>query len=34
VRGYEVLRDACVIEMDGEKQMLEVTLEEMVEVAG
>jgi cell fate regulator YaaT (PSP1 superfamily) len=34
VRGYEVLRDACVIEMDGEKQMLEVTLGEMVEVAG
>jgi len=29
-----VLRDAAVVEMDGEKQMLELKLEEMVEVAG
>jgi len=34
VRSYEVLRDAAVVEMDGEKQMLELKLEEMVEVAG
>jgi cell fate regulator YaaT (PSP1 superfamily) len=34
VRSYEVLRDACVIEMDGEDQMLEVKLDEVVEVAG
>jgi cell fate regulator YaaT (PSP1 superfamily) len=33
VRSYEVLRDACVIEMDGERQMLELKLDEMVEVA-
>ena len=34
VRSYEVLRDAAVVEMDGEKQVLELKLEEMVEVAG
>jgi hypothetical protein len=34
VRSNEVLRDAAVVEMDGEKQMLELKLEEMVEVAG
>jgi len=33
VRSYQVLQDACVIEMDG-KAMLEVKLEEIVEVAG
>lgn len=33
VRSYEVLRDACVVEMDG-KDMVEVKLDEVVEVAG
>jgi cell fate regulator YaaT (PSP1 superfamily) len=33
VRSYEVLRDACVVEMDG-RDMVEVKLEELVEVAG
>jgi cell fate regulator YaaT (PSP1 superfamily) len=33
VRSYEVLRDACVVEMDG-RTMMEVKLDEVVEVAG
>jgi cell fate regulator YaaT (PSP1 superfamily) len=33
VRSYEVLRDACVVEMDG-RTMMEVKLDELVEVAG
>lgn len=32
VRSYQVLQDACVIEMDG-RAMLEVTLDQIVEVA-
>jgi cell fate regulator YaaT (PSP1 superfamily) len=34
VRSYEVLRDACMIEMGEDRQMLEVGLDDMVEVAG
>jgi len=34
VRSYEVVRDACLVEIDGEREMLEVKLDEMVEVAG
>jgi cell fate regulator YaaT (PSP1 superfamily) len=34
VRSYEVLNDACVVEIDGEKTMLEIKLDEVVEVAG
>jgi len=33
VRSYEVLRDACVVEMDG-RTMMEVKLDAVVEVAG
>jgi len=33
VRSYEVLRAACVVEMDG-RTMMEVKLDEVVEVAG
>jgi cell fate regulator YaaT (PSP1 superfamily) len=32
VRSYEVLRDACMIEIEGEKQAVEVKLDELVEV--
>ena len=34
VRSYEVVRDACLVEIDGEREMLEVKLDEIVEVAG
>jgi cell fate regulator YaaT (PSP1 superfamily) len=34
VRSYEVVRDACLVEIDGEREILEVKLDEMVEVAG
>lgn len=33
VRSYEVLNDACVIEIEGADQMMEVKLDEVVEVA-
>jgi cell fate regulator YaaT (PSP1 superfamily) len=33
VRSYEVLRDACMVEMEGEKQMLEVKLDDLAEVS-
>ena len=33
VRSNEVLRDACVVEMDG-RTMMEVKLDAVVEVAG
>ena len=33
VRSYEVLKDACVVELDG-RTMVEITLDQMVEVAG
>jgi hypothetical protein len=33
VRSYEVLRDACVVELDG-RTMMELKLDEVVEVAG
>ena len=33
VRSYEVLSDACMVEMEGEKKMLEVKLDELAEVA-
>ena len=33
VRSYEVLNDACVIEIEGADRMMEVKLDEMVEVA-
>ena len=33
VRSYEVLKDACVVEMDG-RTMVEIKLDQMVEVAG
>ena len=33
VRSYEVLKDACVVEMDG-RTMVEISLDQMVEVAG
>jgi len=32
VRSYEVLRDACMVEMEGEKEMLEVPLDDLAEV--
>jgi cell fate regulator YaaT (PSP1 superfamily) len=32
VRSYEVLRDACVIEIDGEKQTMEGKLDDLAEV--
>jgi cell fate regulator YaaT (PSP1 superfamily) len=32
VRSYEVLRDACMVEMEGEKEMLEVKLEDLAEI--
>ena len=32
VRSYEVLRDACMVEMEGEKEMLEVRLDDLAEV--
>src|SRR6185503_7301939 len=32
VRSYEVLRDACVVEMEGEKEMLEVKLDDLADV--
>jgi cell fate regulator YaaT (PSP1 superfamily) len=34
VRSYEVLNDACVIEIDGEKQMFEVKLDDVMELQG
>lgn len=33
VRSYEVLRDACMVEMEGEKEMLEVKLDDLAEVS-
>jgi cell fate regulator YaaT (PSP1 superfamily) len=33
VRSYEVLRDACMVEMEDEKLMLEVKLEDLAEVS-
>jgi hypothetical protein len=33
VRSYEVLRDACIVELDG-RTMMELKLDEVVEVAG
>jgi cell fate regulator YaaT (PSP1 superfamily) len=33
VRSYEVLRDACVVEMEG-KSTLEITLDQLLEVTG
>jgi cell fate regulator YaaT (PSP1 superfamily) len=33
VRSYEVLKDACVVELDG-RTMVEISLDQMVEVAG
>jgi hypothetical protein len=33
VRSYEVLRDACVVEMEG-KNTLEITLDQLLEVTG
>jgi hypothetical protein len=32
VRSYEVLRDSCMVEMESEKQMLEVRLDDLAEV--
>jgi cell fate regulator YaaT (PSP1 superfamily) len=32
VRSYEVLRDACMIEIEGERQTLEVKLDDLAEV--
>jgi hypothetical protein len=32
VRSYEVLRDACVIEIMGEQQTMEVKLDDLAEV--
>src|SRR3954469_10162110 len=32
VRSYEVLRDACVVEMEAEKEMLEVKLDDLADV--
>src|SRR3954451_10044837 len=34
VRSYEVLRDACVVEMEAEKEMLEVKLNDLADVTG
>jgi cell fate regulator YaaT (PSP1 superfamily) len=34
VRSYEVVKDACVVEIEGQRQPLEVKLDDVVEVAG